>query len=77
METQVLPPITAGEYIEAEAGYLRRRLEDGNQEAIATSIATLQQALHLLELRYDPDGEACSRIAMSQGHYRRWPFLDE
>lgn len=82
MTTETLPrPITEAEYIQLEASYLGRRLAEGDLENVATSVATLRQALHLLDLMLtargiDMDG-VCGRIAQSQGEYRHWPVLDE
>ena len=68
--------ITQAEYLTAELGYLLRRLADGDTEAAAVSVATLQNELHKISVDVDPSRETCGRITTQDGQYHRWGFLD-
>ncbi|MDJ0323153.1 hypothetical protein QMG61_05170 [Cryobacterium sp. PH31-AA6] len=70
-------PISQAEYLQAEMGYLLRRLDDGDTAGAAASLATLRNELHKLTLGIDPGEEVCGRITTQNGEYYRWAFLDK
>lgn len=81
--TTEAPVISDQDYLALEVAYLKRRLDerelDGDYDphAIAVSLATIAEVVHHLRIAFDPERDTCARLAMSQGYYRHWPFLDE